>query len=99
DSWTGTQVGSDAGTSGSYLGNGSGKYTASNGTFALTGAGDIAPVVGGSAFAGGRLIENFLVGGFAGLIVVIVIATGFMTEEYRRGLLGLTLAAHPRRGA
>jgi ABC-type transport system involved in multi-copper enzyme maturation permease subunit len=97
-SWTGTQVGSDAGTSGSYLGNGSGKYTASGGTFALTGAGDIAPVVGGSAFASGRLIENFLVGGFAGLIVVIVIATGFITSEYRRGLLGLTLAASPNRG-
>jgi ABC-type transport system involved in multi-copper enzyme maturation permease subunit len=98
DSWTGTQIGRAAGTSGSYLGNGSGEYTSSGGTFTLTGAGDIAPVVGGSAFASGREIENFLVGGFAGLIVVIVIATGFMTAEYRRGLLGLTLAATPRRG-
>jgi ABC-type transport system involved in multi-copper enzyme maturation permease subunit len=97
-SWTGTQVGKDAGTSGSYLENGSGKYAASGGVFTLTGAGDIAPVVGGSAFASGRVIENFLVGGFAGLIVVIVIATGFITAEYRRGLLGLTLAATPRRG-
>ena len=96
-SWTGTQVGTNAGTSGSYLGSGSGHYTASGRSYALTGAGDIAPVVGGSAFASGRLIENFLVGGFAGLIVVIVIATGFMTAEYRRGLLGLTLAASQNR--
>jgi len=99
-SWTGKQIGRDAGTSGSYLPNTSASYhqDGNSGAITVTGAGDIAPVVGGSAFASGRPIENFLVGGFAGLIVVIVIGAGFMTAEYRRGLLGVTLAASPRRG-
>jgi ABC-type transport system involved in multi-copper enzyme maturation permease subunit len=38
------------------------------------------------------------VGAFAGLIAVIVVATMFMTAEYRRGLIRTTLAASPRRG-
>ena len=98
-SWTGKQIGLDAGTSGSYLPNVTASYhQGGDGSLTVTGAGDIAPVVGGSAFASGRPIENFLVGGFAGLIVVIVIGAGFMTAEYRRGLLGVTFSASPRRG-
>ena len=98
-SWTGRQIGQDAGTSGSYLPNTAASYhQGGDGSITVTGAGDIAPVVGGSAFASGRPVENFLVGGFAGLIVVIVIGAGFMAAEYRRGLLGVTLSAGPRRG-
>ena len=37
-------------------------------------------------------------GTFAGLIAVIVVATIFITAEYRRGLIRITLAASPRRG-
>ena len=37
-------------------------------------------------------------GTFAGLIAVIVVATMFITAEYRRGLIRITLAASPRRG-
>src|SRR6266699_1585915 len=39
-----------------------------------------------------------LAGAFAGLIAVIVVATMFITAEYRRGLIRTTLAASPRRG-
>ena len=65
----------------------------SGGTFTVNGSGDIAPVVDG-----GRGIERTLIGAFAGLIAVIVVATLFITAEYRRGLIRTTLAASPRRG-
>lgn len=97
-SWQDEQVGGDAGTSGSYTQTTRGQYTKSGSGFTVTGAGDIAPVVGGGAMGPGHTIENFLVGAFAGLIVVIVVGTGFITVEYRRGLIGLTMAASPRRG-
>jgi ABC-type transport system involved in multi-copper enzyme maturation permease subunit len=64
----------------------------SGGTFTVTGSGDIAPVVEGAG------IERTLIGAFAGLIAVIVVATLFITAEYRRGLIRTTLAASPRRG-
>jgi ABC-type transport system involved in multi-copper enzyme maturation permease subunit len=47
---------------------------------------------------GGSGIERTLLGGFAGLIVVIVVGTLFITAEYRRGLIRTTLAASPHRG-
>ncbi len=59
----------------------------------MTGSGDIAPDVGS-----GRGIERTLIGAFAGLIAVIVVATLFITAEYRCGLIRTTLAASPRRG-
>ncbi|WP_199811294.1 hypothetical protein [Kitasatospora phosalacinea] len=98
DGWTGSLVGTDAGTSGSYLPGATGGYARDAAGFTVTGAGDIAPVVGGPALAGGRVVENFLVGTFAGLTALAVVATGSATAEYRRGLIALTLAAAPRRG-
>ncbi|MGF7235161.1 MAG: ABC transporter permease subunit [Frankia sp.] len=65
----------------------------SGGRFTVTGSGDIAPDLGPR-----RGIERTLVGAFAGLIAVIVVATLFITSEYRRGLIRTTLAASPRRG-
>jgi ABC-type transport system involved in multi-copper enzyme maturation permease subunit len=65
----------------------------SGGRFTVTGSGDIAPSLGSK-----RGIERTLVGAFAGLIAVIVVATLFVTTEYRRGLIRTTLAASPRRG-
>ena len=44
-------------------------------------------------------IEQSLVGAFAGLIVIVVVAAMFFSTEYRRGLIRTTLAATPRRGA
>ena len=66
----------------------------------MTGSGDIAPVIAGSDASGGPslTISNLLVGSFAGLIGVLVIAAMFITTEYRRGLIRTTLAASPRRG-
>lgn len=61
--------------------------------FSITGSGDVAPLV---VEAPDR-IEQSLVGAFAGLVVVIVIATMFVTGEVRRGLLRTTFAATPDR--
>ncbi|TQF04657.1 DUF1349 domain-containing protein [Kitasatospora acidiphila] len=96
--WQGTQVGGDAGTSGSYPAGTSGGWTTNGDGFTVTGAGDIAPVVGGPALGPAFTVETFLVGTFAGLIVLTVVAVQFVTAEYRRGLLGTTLAAVPQRG-
>jgi ABC-type transport system involved in multi-copper enzyme maturation permease subunit len=74
-------------------------FKQAGGTFAVSGSGDIAPEVAGSAGAGpAQPIERTLAGAFAGLIAVIVVATMFITAEYRRGLIRTTLAASPRRG-
>ncbi|GGN94829.1 hypothetical protein GCM10011579_094770 [Streptomyces albiflavescens] len=97
-SWQRGQVGRDAGTSGSYTQDNKGGATVSGSGFRVTGAGDIAPVVAGPATSGVRTIENFLVGAFAGLIIMAVVGAGYITVEYRRGMIGVTLAASPRRG-
>ncbi|MFJ8941504.1 ABC transporter permease subunit [Streptomyces sp. NPDC102365] len=97
-SWASDQVGKDAGTSASYSQDTKGQAAPEGSGFKVTGAGDIAPVVGGPATSGVRTIENFLVGAFAGLIIMVVVGAGYITVEYRRGMIGLTLAASPRRG-
>ncbi|WP_441247016.1 ABC transporter permease subunit [Kitasatospora sp. McL0602] len=96
--WQGMQVGGDAGTSGSYTPGTGGGWTAAGDGFTVTGAGDIAPVVGGPALGPAFTVETFLVGTFVGLIVLTVVAVQFVTAEYRRGLLGTALAAVPQRG-
>jgi hypothetical protein len=98
DSWT-------AGRSpwaGQYVGPpevpGVGGYRQSGGTsprFTVTGQGDIAPIAAGH---GGEAdpavtVSDYLVGTFAGLIALTVIAALFVTAEYRRGLIRLTFAA------
>src|SRR5207302_27374 len=47
---------------------------------------------------GGMPLAETLTGAFAGLIVVALVAAMFVTAEYRRGLIAVTLAASPRRG-
>ena len=90
DGWTGDYIGAaDA--------SGIGGYHQVGGRFTVTGSGDIAPAVAGQA-GSDATIANHLVGTFAGLIAVIVVATMFITAEYRRGLIRITLAASPRRG-
>lgn len=66
----------------------------SGGTFTVTGVGDIAPAME----EGGVRVEFTLTGGVIGLIMVLVVATMFVTVEYRRGLIRTTLLASPRRG-
>ena len=89
--WTGYYVGAADGP-------GTGGYHQAGGRFTVTGSGDIAPVVPGQAGGQDLTATTFLVGTFAGLIAVIVVATMFITAEYRRGLIRTTLAASPRRG-
>ncbi len=75
-------------------------YHQSGGQFTLTGQGDIAPVPaghGGPADAAAT-VADYLIGTFAGLLAVVVVAALFVTAEYRRGLIRLTLAATPSRG-
>lgn len=68
-------------------------YKRSGSGFTITGSGDIAPSVGV-----GDTDKNALTGVFIGLIVLIVLGAMFITTEYRRGLIEITLAASPRRG-
>jgi ABC-2 family transporter len=72
-------------------------FTESAGEFTITGHGDIVPIVS-SPGSLGRTVENTLVGAFAGLIAVLVVAAMFVTGEHRRGLIRTSLAANPRRG-
>jgi ABC-type transport system involved in multi-copper enzyme maturation permease subunit len=90
---------------GSYIGGGpdvpavGGQYHQAGSRFTVTGSGDIAPVAAGTDAAGpSQTITQHLIGTFAGLIAVVVLATMFITAEYRRGLIRTTLAASPRRG-
>jgi ABC-type transport system involved in multi-copper enzyme maturation permease subunit len=89
---------------GAYLGagdgSGAGQYHQAGGRFTVTGQGDIAPIPaghGGPADSAATL-TGYLLGTFAGLIALAVVATMFMTAEYRRNLIRVTLAASPRRG-
>ena len=65
-------------------------------SFRVEGSGDIAPAVSGISGIG-TTISQTLIGTFAGLIVVVVVATMTMTAEYRRGMIRTTVAAVPRR--
>jgi ABC-type transport system involved in multi-copper enzyme maturation permease subunit len=89
--WTGTAV--HGGPHSPYVtGHGAG-YRQAGGTFTVTGSGDIAPDVTDGVPTG-----VLLAGLFIALVAVIVVGAQFMTAEYRRGLIRVTLAASPRRG-
>jgi ABC-type transport system involved in multi-copper enzyme maturation permease subunit len=78
---------------------GAGEYHQVAGQFTVSGSGDIAPLVPGpgNGGVGHNPAGSYLLGTFVGLIAVIVVATMFMTAEYRRGLIRTTLAASPGR--
>ncbi|MGW0481518.1 hypothetical protein [Nonomuraea sp. NPDC003214] len=71
-----------------------GRHLRQGDTFTVTGTGDIAP----AGDEGGMRAEQTLTGLLAGLVVVVVVAAGFVTAEYRGGLIRITLAAAPGRG-
>jgi ABC-type transport system involved in multi-copper enzyme maturation permease subunit len=73
-------------------------FRQSGGTITVTGSGNIAPDVPAAPDGNGTAVESTLLGAFFGLIAVIVVASMFMTAEYRRGLIRVTLAAAPSRG-
>jgi len=89
--WTGTTV-SGGGNSPFEAGSEHG-YRRADGSLIVTGTGDIAPDV-----TDGTPIDGSLAGMFIGLIAMVVIGALFVTAEYRRGLIRVTLAASPRRG-
>jgi ABC-type transport system involved in multi-copper enzyme maturation permease subunit len=92
--WSGTQLGAGPGDASPAM---PGSYHRAGGTFTVTGSGDIAPDAPGGA-GPGQTLDHTLVGAFAGLIAVVVVAAMFVTAEYRRGLIRTTFAASPRRG-
>ncbi len=101
-SWTGTDVGSS--TPGSPQAEGppgvnfNGSYTqAGPSSFTVTGAGEIAPDVPGGPDGIGASVQVALSGVFFALIVVIILGGLFMSAEYRRGMIRVTLAAAPSR--
>ena len=86
--WTATNVG---GTGPNGVGQ-PGTLSQSGGALTVTGgSGDIAPATGIS-------VQRALLGTFFGLIPLIVVSAMFMTGEYRRGLIRVSLTAAPRRG-
>jgi ABC-type transport system involved in multi-copper enzyme maturation permease subunit len=92
--WTGTAVGSSVGAG--PLTSQPGSYQKSGGTFTVSGTGDIAPE--SQATGPWQTIENTLSGAFAAVIAAAIVGALFITAEYRRGLIRLTLTASPRRG-
>jgi ABC-type transport system involved in multi-copper enzyme maturation permease subunit len=100
--WTGdNRNGAEGMAVGTPDGSPIGGYSQVAGQFTVTGTGDIAPIVAGPAESDGGpniTLRDYLMGTFAGLIAVAVVAAMFMTSEYRRGLIRTTLAASPNRG-
>jgi ABC-type transport system involved in multi-copper enzyme maturation permease subunit len=88
DRWTGTAVGGPSNGPYPVLG-----YRQSGADLVVNGSGDIAPVVD----PGAGSVANTQIGTFAGLIAVVIVAAMFITAEYRRGLIRVTLTASPRR--
>jgi ABC-type transport system involved in multi-copper enzyme maturation permease subunit len=111
DTWAGQFVGADGPVYSTQLVRARGSHHArvagprigfrqAGGRFTVTGSGDLAPVVGGGAntsYVTGT-ISDHLVFVIFGLLVLMIIGAMFMTAEYRRGMIRVTLAASPRRG-
>ena len=70
----------------------------SAGTLTVAGFGDISPAAGNTYSGSGQSLQRALAGTFFGLIPLIVVAAMFITAEYRRGLIRVSLTAAPRRG-
>ena len=91
--WTRTNVG------GSNLGvPAPGTLRQSAGTITVASFGDISPAAGTAYGGNGQSLQRALAGTFFGLIPLIVVAAMFITAEYRRGLIRVSLTAAPRRG-
>lgn len=71
--------------------------SAEGASFTVSGSGDIGPDPGGGPL-GGNSQQQQVIPLLVGVLVLIVLAAGFVTSEYRRGLIRTTLAASPRRG-
>ncbi len=76
----------------------SGTLRQSAGTITVASFGDISPAAGNTYGGRGQSLQRALAGTFFGLIPLIVVAAMFITAEYRRGLIRVSLTAAPRRG-
>jgi hypothetical protein len=92
--WAGTTVGGGP-NSGLPV---PGTFRQGAGTLTVASYGDIGPAAGNAYGGTGQSLQRALDGTFFGLIPLIVVAAMFMTAEYRRGLIRVSLAAAPRRG-
>jgi ABC-type transport system involved in multi-copper enzyme maturation permease subunit len=91
--WTGTNVGGpDFGVPAP------GTFRQSAGPLTVASFGDIGPAAGNAYGGNGQSLERVLHGTFFGMIPLIVVAAMFITAEYRRGLIRVSLTAAPRRG-
>jgi ABC-type transport system involved in multi-copper enzyme maturation permease subunit len=93
--WTGTNVGGSGPNGAVPL---SGTFRQSASALTVAGFGDISPAVGNAYGGNGQSLQRALAGTFFGLIPLIVVAAMFITAEYRRGLIRVSLTAAPRRG-
>lgn len=78
------------------LGTGSSQVTGQSAV--VSGSGDIALAVNISALGGNSAAKTILFGIVVALILLIIVATMFITVEYRRGLIRTTFTAIPKRG-
>jgi ABC-type transport system involved in multi-copper enzyme maturation permease subunit len=92
--WTGTNVGG----AGAGFAPVPGTLRQGAGMVTVTGSGDISPAVGSEYGGSGQSLQRALDGTFFGLIPLLVVAAMFITAEYRRGLIRVSLTAAPRRG-
>ena len=91
--WTGTNVGGP-----NFGVPAPGALRQSAGELTVASFGDIGPAAG-SAYGGtGLSLQRALAGTFFGMIPLIVVAAMFITAEYRRRLIWVSLTAAPRRG-
>jgi ABC-type transport system involved in multi-copper enzyme maturation permease subunit len=91
--WSGTDIG--GGSNAAHRAQGGGYHQAGR-ALTVTGSGDIAPALPGGTGSSGS-VAGTLAGTFAGLIALLVVATMFITAEFRRGLIRVTLTASPQR--
>ena len=91
--WTGTNVGGP-----NFGVPAPGTLRQSAGTLTVASFGDISPAAGSAYGGSGQSLQRPLAGTFFGMIPLIVVAAMFITAEYRRGLIRVSLTAAPRRG-
>jgi ABC-type transport system involved in multi-copper enzyme maturation permease subunit len=91
--WTGTNVGGP-----NFGVPVPGTLRHSDGTITVSSFGDISPAAGNAYGGNGLSLQRALDGTFFGLIPLIVVAAMFITAEYRRRLIRVSLTAAPRRG-
>ena len=96
NAWHGQSIGN--GPESYYPTLGSGDYNRSGSGFVVSGSGDIALGVGEGLLGADTPGSTLPLGLMVGLIVMIVVATMFITAEYRRGLIRTTFTATPNRG-